>query len=386
MQIPDITRTMPRSGIREIMDLALARPGTIRLELGEPDFPTPPNIVDAAARAASNGLTKYTPTAGIPLLREALAEKIRTRNGFAVDSSRVLVSSGAVQGIYVALTGLIDPGQAILVPTPGWPNYLMMCRLLRAQPVGYRLREEDAYLPTVAELESVVTPQTRAIVLNSPSNPLGSVFEPARLSEVVAWANARGLWIVSDECYDELTYDRKHVSAAVFDERDSVISVFSFSKTYAMTGWRIGYLALPQASVTTLSNAHEAMMSCVAMPTQYAALEAVTGPQTAVAEMRAAYRHRRDVALAGLDARGIPAYRPDGAFYLWVDVSASGLRSDAFARGLVAEAGVAVAPGTAFGPGGEGHVRVSIANSVDSIREGVDRISEAVAALAFSAR
>jgi aspartate/methionine/tyrosine aminotransferase len=386
MQIPAITSSMPRSGIREIMDLALRRPGTIRLELGEPDFPTPPNIVEAASRASAAGLTRYTPTAGVPALREALAEKIRLRNGFEVEAARVLVSSGAVQGIYVALAGLIDPGQGILVPSPGWPNYLMMCRLLRAQPVGYRLREEHGYLPTVAELEEAVTPQTRAIVLNAPSNPLGSVFDAARLAEVVTWANARDLWIVSDECYDELTFDRPHVSAAVFDQRDAVISVFSFSKTYAMTGWRIGYLALPQAAVTTLSNSHEAMMSCVAMPTQYAALEAVTGPQDAVALMRSAYHRRRDAALTDLAARGIPAYRPDGAFYVWLDVSASGLRSDEFARRLVAEAGVAVAPGTAFGPGGEGHVRLSIANGDDSIREGVGRIADALAADAVPVR
>lgn len=386
MHIPDITRTMPRSGIREIMDLALARPGTIRLELGEPDFPTPPNVVDAAARAAAGGATKYTATTGIPVLREALAEKIRTRNGFDVAAANVLVSAGAVQGIYVTLVGLVDPGDGILVPTPGWPNYLMMCRLLRADPVGYRLREEDGYLPTVPELEAVVTPRTKAIVLNAPSNPLGSVFDPSRLAEVIAWANRRGLWIISDECYDELTYDRPHVSAAVFDEADSVISVFSFSKTYAMTGWRIGYLAVPQQSLRTLSNAHEAMLSCVAMPTQYAALEAVTGPQEPVATMRTAYRDRRDRALAALAARGIPAFKPEGAFYLWVDVSAGGLRSDEFARELVADAGVAVAPGTAFGPGGDGHVRISIANGVDNVLEGIDRIGAKIAARAFAAK
>ncbi|PZE73471.1 hypothetical protein DEI82_14055 [Curtobacterium sp. MCBD17_019] len=386
MQIPASTSTMPRSGIREIMDLALARPDTIRLELGEPDFPTPPNVVEAAARAAAAGATKYSVTPGIPQLREALAEKIRTRNGFETRAEQVLVTSGAVQGIYVALVGLVDPGDEVLVPSPGWPNYQMMCRLLRATSVGYRLRAEDDYLPTVADLEARVTPRTRAIVLNAPSNPLGSVFDADRLAEVVAWANGHGLWIVSDECYDELTFDRPHVSTAVFDETDSVISVYSFSKTYAMTGWRIGYLALPQAVVSTLSNAHEAMLSCVAMPTQYAALEAVTGPQDVVTTMRAAYRMRRDTALAALEERGIPAFRPEGAFYLWVDVSASGLRSDAFARALVADAGVAVAPGTAFGSGGEGHVRISIANGVDAVVEAIDRIGAAIDARSVTAR
>lgn len=378
LHIPPSTGTMSRSGIRVIMDLALTRPDCIRLELGEPDFPTAPHIVEAAHAAALAGHTKYTTTMGLPVLREALSEKIAQRNGFTVGAERILVSSGAVQGLYASLVGLVDPGDNILLPSPGWPNYLMMCRLLRAVPRSYRLRQKADYLPEVADLEEMVDERTRVILLNSPSNPLGAVINRERMQQIVEFAARRGLWIVSDECYDELTYDTEHVSAAALDDRDAVISVFSFSKTYAMTGWRIGYVAVPQAVATTMSNVHEAMMSCVAMPTQLAALEAVTGPQDVVREMRSTYRQRRDVALADLASYGVPAFTPTGAFYLWIDVSASGLDGDQFARKLVETHGVAVAPGPTFGPEGAASVRMSIAANTEQIREGVRRLAQFV--------
>ena len=378
LHIPSSTGTMSRSGIREIMDLALARPGCIRLELGEPDFPTAPHIVEAANAAARAGHTKYTTTMGLPVLREALSEKIAQRNGFNVDAQRILVSAGAVQGLYASLVGLVDPGDNILLPSPGWPNYLMMCRLLRAVPRSYPLRQESGYLPEIADLEEMIDERTRVIVLNSPSNPLGAVINRIRMQEIVDFAARHGLWIVSDECYDELTYESEHVSAAALDERDAVISVFSFSKTYAMTGWRIGYAALPRAVATTLSNVHEAMLSCVAMPTQLAALEAVTGPQDVVRDMRTTYRQRRDLALADLASYGVPAFTPAGAFYLWIDVSASALGGDEFARKLVETHAVSVAPGAAFGPEGASTVRMSIAAGTESIREGVRRVAQLI--------
>jgi aspartate aminotransferase len=379
--IPSSTGTMTRSGIRVIMDRALKNPGSIRLELGEPDFPTAPNIVEAAHRAARNGFTKYTTTMGIPVLRDALSEKIERRNGFAVSGEAILVSSGAVQGLYAALVGLVDPGDNILLPSPGWPNYGMMCRLLRAESRGYPLRASSGYLPEIEDLEALVDSNTRVIVLNSPSNPLGAVINETRLSEILDFAARRDLWVVSDECYDELTYDSTHVSPARLDERESVITVFSFSKTYAMTGWRIGYVALPQRVAATLANVHETMISCVAMPTQLAALEAVTGPQDMVAQMRDTYRMRRDNAMDALSARGIPAFRPSGAFYLWIDISASGLNGTEFAERLVDERGVAVAPGPTFGSEGASMVRMSIAADPRLIGEGIARLSRLISDL-----
>lgn len=369
---------MPRSGIRAIMSEALLRPDCIRLELGEPDFATPANVVEAAHRAARSGQTKYTATAGLPVLREALSAKISERNHFDVSPECIVVSAGAVQGIYASLVGLIEPGDGVLIPEPGWPNYRMMTRLLRARAQSYVLDAEQGYLPDVKVLESVVDRGTRAIIINSPSNPTGAVIPAERMAELLSFAARHDLWVVSDECYDELTYGVPHVSAAALDDRDAVISVFSFSKTYAMTGWRIGYVAVPDRMTTVLANMHETMASCVAMPTQMAALEAVTGPQHAVRSMRATYRTRRDVVLERLSAHGIPAQVPDGAFYVWLDVSAAQVDSQQLAGRLVEEHGVAVAPGTAFGASGTDRVRLSIAASQEDLLEGVDRISRAL--------
>jgi len=383
MKIPEGTERMPGSGIRAVMNLALLQPGCIRLEVGEPDFATPANVVEAAHRAAMAGETKYTATVGLPILREALSTKIHQRNSFDVAPERILVSAGAVEGIYASLVGLIDPGDGVLIPEPGWPNYRMMTRLLRARAQAYRLTAASGYLPDVDELERAVDRRTKAIVLNSPSNPTGAVIPAAHLAELLDFAGRHDLWVISDECYDELTYDVPHVSAASLDGRDAVISVFSFSKTYAMTGWRIGYVAVPERVRPVVANMHEAIASCVATPTQLAALEAVSGPQDVVRSMCSAYRERRDAALRRLSHHGIPAHVPDGAFYIWVDVSAAHMNSQDFAQQLVQQHGVAVAPGTAFGEGGADRVRVSIAAAEPDLLEGVDRISSALHALSL---
>lgn len=366
---------MPGSGIRAVMNLALRQPGCIRLELGEPDFPTPPHVVEAAHRAALAGQTKYTATAGLPVLREALSTKIKERNHFDVDPDDILVSAGAVEGIYASLVALVQPHDGILIPEPGWPNYRMMTRLLRAREQPYQLSAHNGFLPDLDDLERVVDGGTRAIVINSPSNPIGSVIPEAHLRELLAFAARHDLWVISDECYDELTFDVPHVSAAALDEREAVVSVFSFSKTYAMTGWRIGYVAAPKRAMAVVNNMHEAIASCVATPTQMAAVAAVNGPQDVVQLMRAAYRERRDAVLERLTAHGVAAHVPDGAFYVWVDVSSAHLPSHEFATRLVQEYGVAVAPGTAFGLGGGDRIRLSIAAALPDLLEGVDRMT-----------
>jgi aspartate/methionine/tyrosine aminotransferase len=367
---------MPRSGIREVMDLALRRPDCIRLEIGDPDFQTPAHIVAAAADAAARGLTKYSATAGIPQLREALASKIAERNGFTVAPDQVLVTTGAVEGIYNTLVGLVDPGDGVLLPDPGWPNYDMMTVLLRAQPQRYRLDASTGYLPDIDELESLVNARTRVLILNSPSNPVGVVIGRRRMEQLLDFAARHRLWVVSDECYDEITFDGSFVSAGALTDTENVISVYSFSKTYAMTGWRIGYLAAPPAVTRVATNAHEATMSCVAMPTQYAGLAAITGSRAPIQQMVASYRDRRDAGMRILSAASVPALTPQGAFYLWVDVSGSrfGTGRD-FAFALVEEAGVSVAPGSAFGPSGEGFVRVSLATELTQLEEGLRRLT-----------
>jgi aspartate aminotransferase len=381
-RVADVSETivgMPRSGIREIMDAAWQTPDCIVLAVGEPNFPTPPHVVDAADAAARAGHTGYVSNAGIPELREKLAEKIRARNGYDVTPNGVVVTNGGVEGIFAALSAVLDPGDAILLPDPGWPNFAMMATMLRARILAYPLAPANGFLPEIADLERLCDAGTKVVLLNSPSNPLGSVIDRVRMREIAAFAESRNLWIVSDECYDETVFDDRFVSAAAVADPDRTIAIYTFSKTYAMTGWRVGYVAAPSHAIAQIAKLQEPLISCVNAPAQYAALAALTGPQDVVAHMVAAYRERRDEVCRRLSAAGVPALPPSGAFYVWADVRASGLSSRDFAFTLLRERNVAVAPGTAFGPGGEGFVRISLATEPAALYEGVDRIIAALA-------
>lgn len=379
MRLSRQAASMPVSRIREVMELAWRDPDAIHLEVGEPDFPTPPHIVGAAARAAAAGHTRYTPNAGIPELREALAAKVEQRNGYAARPEQVVVTQGGVEGLFSVLLVLLEAGDEVLLPDPAWPNFRMIAHLLGAPVLSYPLTPEGGFLPRVEDLERLVTPRTRVLFLNSPSNPLGAVIPRARTEELLAFARAHGLWVVSDEVYDELTFDGSFTStAAVARPEDPVISVYSFSKVYAMTGWRVGYVVAPASLAALLTPVQEPIISCVNAPAQFAALAALTGPQDVVATMRDAYKGRRDELMDVLDQADLPAVRPSGAFYVWVDVSRAARPSMQLARELVARRHVAVAPGSAFGELGEGYVRISLASSAQALREGARRLGEAV--------
>ena len=378
----DVSETivgMPRSGIREIMDAAWKTPDCIVLAVGQPNFPTPPHVVAAADAAARGGKTEYVSNAGIPELREALADKVRTRNGYDIAPDGVVVTNGGVEGIFAVLSALLDPGDGILLPDPGWPNFAMMATMLRARILAYPLVPENGFLPEIADLERLCDAGTKVVLLNSPSNPLGSVIDRERMREIAAYAAARNLWVVSDECYDETVFDDRFVSAAAVADPDRTIAIYTFSKTYAMTGWRVGYVTAPAHAIAQIAKLQEPLISCVNAPAQYAALAALTGPQDVVAQMNAAYRERRDEVCRRLAAARVPALPPSGAFYVWADVRASGLSSRDFAFALLRERGVAVAPGTAFGPRGEGFVRISLATEPAALYEGIDRIITALA-------
>jgi aspartate/methionine/tyrosine aminotransferase len=305
--------------------------------------------------------------------------KIRERNGYDVDPDDVIVTSGGVEGIFAALAALLEPGDGILLPDPGWPNFAMMAQMLRARILPYPLLPENGFLPTVEDLERLCDASTKVLLLNSPSNPLGSVIDRARMEALAAFAEAHDLWIVSDECYDATLFDDRFVSAAAVAGLERTISVYTFSKTYAMTGWRVGYVAAPRRASAQIAKLQEPLISCVNAPAQYAALAALTGPQDVVAAMNAAYRERRDEVCRRLAAAGVPAMPPSGAFYVWVDVRAAGLPSRELAFALLRERGVAVAPGTAFGPRGEGFARISLATEPSALYEGIDRIIAALA-------
>jgi aspartate aminotransferase len=375
MRLNAAAATLQSSGIREIMDAAWGRSDAIHLEVGQPDFATPAHVVDAANQAALAGHTGYTPTAGIPELRSALADKIAEHNGFRVEPAQIVLGNGGAQAIYATLVAMTEPGDGILLPDPAWPNFAMMAALLGLEVGSYSLSAAGAYVPDLDELERLVTPRTRVLVLNSPSNPLGAVTDAERVSALVEFAARHDLWVLSDECYDQITFDAPAVSPALFDRDGRVATVYSFSKTYAMTGWRLGYVAAPPALADVLAKAQEPLISCLNAPTQHAALAALESPPDVVGAMVAAYRRRRDVVVGQLTASGMNAFRPAGAFYTWVDVSSCTGSSRDFALRLLSEGRVAVAPGSAFGAGGEGFVRISLAASESDLVEGCTRLA-----------
>lgn len=368
---------MPRSGIRRIMDMAwsLGQP-VIGLHVGEPSFQTPDHICKAAQDALERGDTRYAPNAGIMPLRIAIADKVADHNGIIATPEQVIVSAGGMQALYVALSATVHVGDEVLIPDPGWPNFAMAVQLLQGTPVRYPLRLENSFLPDVEELDRLVTNRTKAIIVNSPSNPLGAVVPAALAAKLCRLADAHDLWLISDECYDAITFDMTHISLAAHDEQQRVISCFSFSKTYAMTGLRVGYLVAPEEAAVTTAKMQEPLIACVNVPAQYAALAALEGPQDVVEVMRRTYQHRRDEASRLLRDSGTGFLMPDGAFYLWIDVR-DRCRGDVemWALQLLREQHVAVAPGTTFGPMGQGWARVSLATETDDLLEGLRRIS-----------
>jgi aspartate/methionine/tyrosine aminotransferase len=371
--------TMPRSGIRAIMELAWTVENPIHLEVGEPNFTTPDHIMAAASQAASAGFTRYTPNAGIPELREVLAGKVRERNGIEADTGQIIVTPGAVAGLFSTLAALVDPGMEVLLGDPAWPNYELMTRLLGMNTVRFPMHAEQGFIPRAADIEPHITERTRAIVLNSPGNPSGAITPAEVQHELLELCRQYDLWVLSDEVYDEMWFDHPPVAMAPFDTDGRVVTFYSFSKTYAMTGWRVGYLVAAPDVVEHIVKAQEPITSCVNAPAQKAAVAAITGPQECVTEMREAYHERRDLVSALLDDHGLPYVRPTGAFYLMADVSGAGMNDLEFARRLVLERGVAVVPGTTFGPDSGAFVRISLATATDPLLEGVGRLADAVA-------
>lgn len=371
-------RDVPVNQIREITEAAWRTPGAIVLSIGEPGFPLPRHVLDAGIACLDRDETNYTPNAGIPALREAFAARFRAEQGVPVGADRVYVVDGAQQGLHFAMSLLLAPGDEILIPNPGYPTFAMTARLLNAVAVGYPLYPDHDFMPRVADIEELITAKTRVLVLNSPSNPLGAVLSEALTRELMALAQRHDLWVISDECYEAFTYDVPHVSPAHFDGDTAadarVFTSLTLSKTYGLTGLRIGALICPPGLERTMDNVMEAIVSCVASPSQYAALAALTGPQDYVTQAHAHYRANRDAASAVLDSKGIPYLQAQGAFYLWADVShVSGGDVRAWTRRFLTDAGVALAPGTAFGSIGEGWVRIALCVRQSELIEGVSR-------------
>jgi aspartate/methionine/tyrosine aminotransferase len=365
-------RQVPSSGIREIVNLVLARPdaGIIRLEVGEPDLPIEPHIVAAAQEAAARGIG-YTQSFGIATLREAIVERLHRVAGLSYAPDEIVVGQGGVQAMSVTFSALLDAGDEVLLPDPAWPNYAMTALLRGAVIVPYTLPAENGFLPDIDQLRSLITERTRLLVINSPANPTGAVFPTDLVASIVELAAEHDLWVLSDEVYDELVFEGAMANAAQYD-RERVVGIYSFSKTYSMTGWRVGYAACPRPLAELLGTLQEPMLSCISGVSQYAALAALGGPQEGVARKREVYRARRDLVGALLRDGGFDAVTPAGAFYQMVPL-APGTDSRRAALDLV-EHGVATAPGTAFGEVAGDQLRLSLAASEEALRGGIERI------------
>jgi aspartate aminotransferase len=366
---------VPGSGIRRIYEIAAELDGVISLGIGEPDQPIAPHILAAGVAAWAEDRSNYTPNGGIALLRQAIVEKLARENAIHADVEQVWVTVGATQALHQAMRVLLETGDEVLVPDPGYTTFTMNARMLEVEPVPYTLRADHGFAPDIAELDRLVTDRTRLIIVNSPSNPLGTVLDESQLRELLAFAKRHDLWVLSDEVYEYFTYGEKHVSIASLDEDDRVFSVFSLSKTYAMTGIRVGYLVTPPGLTAVMRNVQEATISSVAEPDQHAAVAAITGDHQHVADARRHYVANLDGACALLDERGIRYQKPNGAFYLWVDVShASGGDVAGWAERFLLHERVAVAPGSAFGRSGEGWIRLCAAATEADLLEGIRRL------------
>ncbi|MWC00031.1 pyridoxal phosphate-dependent aminotransferase, partial [Agromyces seonyuensis] len=367
---------VPASGIRRIYEIAATLDDVVQLAVGEPDWPVAPHIIEAARDAWARDDTRYTANGGIAPLRAAIAAKLARENGVEVDVEQVWVTAGGTQALNLAMHLTLAPGDEVLLPDPGYTTFTMNARMLGAEPVPYRLDPARGFMPDLDELESLVTPRTRLLIVNSPSNPLGVVFPRATLESLLDFARRHDLWILADEVYEHFAWGEPHTELASLSGAEGrVFSVHSFSKSYAMTGVRVGYLVTPPGFDATLRTMQEATISCVATPDQYAALAALEGPQDTVARARARYRAAFELAAAALDAKGVDYLVPGGAMYLWVDVAhVSAGDVAAWAARFVREQRVAVAPGSAFGASGEGWIRLCLAVDPDALAAGIERI------------
>ena len=348
----------------------------LSLAIGEPDFPTPAHIINAAKKALDDGFTKYTAAPGIRELREAIAEKSQKENGIPATPENVIVAP-TKHTLFMTFMALLDSGDEALVPDPGWVSYAPMVTLAGAKPVPIRAADEDGFVPSTETVAEAITPRTRLIVLNSPSNPAGSVYAPAQMRGLADLAADHDLTIVSDEIYEKILYEGEHVSPASLEGMfDRTVTVNGFSKTYSMTGWRLGWLVAPTPLYRQIVKVQEHTITCATAFAQKAGVAALRGPTAPLRAMVDEFRARRDIVLRELKKIDrVSTDRPSGAFYVFPRVNV-GLDSATLAERILKEANVAVTPGSAFGEAGEGHLRLSYAASRETIVESIRRIGE----------
>lgn len=379
-------KSVPFSGIRRIMAEAgkLEKDGAsvVHLEIGRPDFDTPVHIKEAAKAALDRGDVHYTPNLGTIGLRQAIARKLKSDNGLEYDpESEILVTVGASEAVFLAAAAFLNPGDGLLVPDLGWVNYYSVPGIVGARLETFQVREQASFRPEAAAVAAAVTPSTRVIVLCSPGNPTGAVLNAQGLEGIARLAQERDLLVMADEIYEKLVYDgARHVSiASLPGMRQRTLVINGFSKAYSMTGWRLGYVAGPKELVAAMVRVHQNLTTCAVSFAQAGAVAALDGPQDCVVSMVAEFQRRRNMLVEALNKMpGITCAMPEGAFYVFPNVRAFGMTSEDLAMYLLREAHIAVVAGTSFGPGGEGYLRISYANSYDQIQEGMQRMATAL--------
>jgi aspartate aminotransferase len=351
----------------------------IHLEIGEPDFDTPTNVSEAGVDAIRAGWTHYGPASGQPDLRQTIADYINRSRATSYSAANVVVTPGGKPIMFFLILALLEEGDDAIFPDPGFPIYRSMIDFVGARAVSLPIREEHDFRLDVDELARLITPQTKFLIINSPANPTGGVLTHADLEAIAALAVQHDLFVLADEIYSEIIYDGDHHSIATFPELPERTAILDgFSKTYAMTGWRLGYGVMPEDLAEQVSRLMVNSVSCTASLVQRAGIEALTGPQETVRDMVSAFRRRRDLMVEGLNnIPGISCREPAGAFYVFPNITGTGMRSKEFADRLLDEFGVAALSGTSFGQHGEGYLRLSYANSEENLAKALDRIDAA---------
>jgi len=373
-------RSIKPSGIRKFFDLVQGRKDIITLGVGEPDFVTPWHVREAAIYSLEKGKTQYTSNAGMPELREAIAAYLADRFGLHYDPAReIFVTIGGSEAIDLALRALINPGDEILVPEPCYISYSPITSLSGGVPVGVETYAEDSFKLRADKLEAAITPRTKALILCYPSNPTGGIMTYEDWLPIARIVEKYDLIVIADEIYAELTYGARHVSfASIPGMKDRTILVSGFSKAFAMTGWRMGYVCGHPELIGAMLKIHQYTVMCAPIMGQIAALEALTNGLEEMERMVESYNQRRRLVVQGFREIGLDCHEPQGAFYAFPSIRSTGLDSETFAERLLMEAQVAVVPGNVFGRGGEGHVRCSYATSVAQLTEAIERIGRFV--------
>ncbi|OGF44517.1 MAG: hypothetical protein A2452_12810 [Candidatus Firestonebacteria bacterium RIFOXYC2_FULL_39_67] len=375
----------PMSGIRKISDMVMQMKDVVRMDLGEPDFDVPEHIKEAAIKAIKDGFSHYTPGPGIMELRKAAAVKFKSENGLDYDpETEITVTQGGIGAIFSALQTMVNPGDEVIVSDPVWPVYLGVLGILEAKPVFVTIKEKNGFNMMPDEVKAKITSKTKVIVINSPNNPTGGVMTESNLKAIAKLAAERGIFVLSDESYEKLILGKtKHLSiGSLPGMRDLTVTQFTLSKTYAMTGWRIGFAVAPKEISAGLRKVSLYTITHANSVAQKAAVAALTGPQDCVAKMVEAFRGRAKIISEGLNATDkISCIQPEGAFYAFANISKLNMKSEDFVLKMIKEARVSAVNGSSFGESGEGFVRFCFANSDENIKEAVKRISAFVKTL-----